>query len=130
MAGKDYHLLREQSIFLPLGKSAELALKFPYINTISETREVAATGDIRVALNIATDWFKRFTLINYFLEYNAGTGTPYNDLQNFSMHSYGFFEWRTGLIFLKKLKIISLHGNLFYVFRGHKSGTNNRKIIF
>lgn len=112
-------LLREQNLFLSLADWIELRIQVPWVNYIVNSQKSSSSaGDVKLSLNFATEWFQELFQTNYYLEYNTGSGPKYNDINNHPMGSYGYPEWRTGLIFFKKTFYVSLHFNLFYVFRG------------
>ena len=113
-------MVREQSLFLSISSDIELGFKVPIVNQFSKLNSFSSRlGDLKIHLNFATDWFKEHLKLNYFLEYNVGSGPKIDDLGNHPMEGYGYPEWRTGLIMFKRFKYFSLHGNLFYVFRNY-----------
>jgi len=115
--------VREQSLYLSLARDIELGIKVPYLNNVQREISFNRLGDVKFHLNFGTDWFKSFAKINFFLEHNIGGGPKFDEISTHSMESYGFWEWRLGLIFFKKLKYFSIHANFFYVLRGQGERT-------
>lgn len=109
---------REQNLSLSITEDVELGFHVPYIIHSEGELDFSRLGDLKVHLNFATDWFKSAGLFNYYLEYNSGSGPPYTDLTTHELESYGYPEWRTGLIFMRKTDYVTFHANLYYVFRG------------
>ena len=117
---------RDQLITFPLSRRVELGINLSHVNYIRRSSETLTRfGDIHVFLNIVTDWFSDYATLNYYLEFNTGSGGDYTNLNNHPLEAYGHEEWRTGLILFKNLPnaFISIHGNLFYVFRSEGEPT-------
>ncbi len=115
------YTIREHSLYLPLGSLAQLGIDIPHILHGGKSQSfVSRIGDIKVHLNIATKWFAKYFFLNFYLEYNTGTGSEYTKLETFPFEAYGFTEFRLGFIGFKPFRYISLHWNLFYVFRGER----------
>lgn len=121
--------LREQNLLLAVSKSIELGIHLPMVNHHSNEINRSEFGDLKLHVNIATEWFEKYVLTNWYVEFNAGNGPKYTD-PNFSpMESYGFPEIRTGVILMKKRAAFTLHFNLFYVFRSQKTATGSENNI-
>lgn len=116
----EHYLVRNQMLKLAISNSVQLGVQLPYINHFSKAVDNSDFGDLKLHLNVATDWFKNYILINYFVEINTGTGPVYTDTNFSPIENYGFPEFRTGFIFMKITKFITYHFNLFYVFRGQR----------
>lgn len=127
---KDKIFLREQSIFLSLGKKSELGIHIPYINSLQSHANLHRFGDMRLSLNWATNFFKPVLLTNFYLEYNFGTGPNYREFSTNKMEAYGYPEFRLGPIFLKKWEFLYFHFNFFYVFRAAKDDGDREKTLF
>ena len=125
-AKKEWVFQRDQLISFSLSRRVEFGLNFPHLNYIDRSGELRnRLGDTKIFFNFATDWFSKYITLNYYLEWNTGSGPKYTGLDNHPLESYGYEEWRTGLIFFKSLKKIpiSIHTNLFYVFRSESEPT-------
>ncbi len=119
-AKSEWVFQRDQLISFPLGRRVEFGLNLSHVNYLKRASKVLTRfGDIKLFLNIATDWFQKYITLNYYIEFNTGSGPDYTDLNNHPLEGYGHEEWRTGLIFFKNFSrvFIAFHGNLFYVFR-------------
>ena len=117
---------RDQLLSFPLGRQVEFGLNLSNVNYLKRTSKAPTRfGDIKLFLNIATDWLQEYITLNYYLEFNTGSGPDYTNLNNHPLEAYGHEEWRTGLLFFKNFPkiFIALHGNLFYVFRSEGEPT-------
>ena len=117
---------REQSIFLQITHWMEFGIHLPHLNYINQQGSTQTRfGDAKISLNLATDWFIEHLAVNYYIEYNTGSGPKYTNLSTHPLEGYGYEEWRTGLIVGKSLAAlpVTLHLNLFYVFRGESEPT-------
>ena len=119
-AEKYYSMVREHEVLLPLSKYTEMGINFAYLNQMKPAIHISRVGDIKVHLNFKTDWLSEFMHINYFTQYNSGSGPAYVEFNTHPMESYGFPEFRNGLIFFKKFDYFSIHLNFFHVFRQEK----------
>ena len=125
-AKEEWVFYREQSLFLKLSQSLELGLHFPYSNYFNKQNNTKSRlGDIKISLNFATSWFLKFLMINFFWEYNTGSGPKYTNVSSHPLEGYGYEEWRTGLILARHVKSfpVTIHLNLFYVFRSESETT-------
>jgi len=117
---KNIALVREHDLFLPVFLNTEIGFSFSYLNQVQPEITISRAGDIKLFLNTRLDWVKNTFTMNYFLEYNNGSGPQYTSINAHPMESYGFPEIRTGFLFFKNFNFISFHLNLFYVFRKEK----------
>ena len=122
---QDITLVRDHRLSLSLSPIIELGFNIPYINQIRKNgiNPPGTAGDIKVYLNIATPWLKEYVALNWFLEYNTGSGPTYNNILS-PAGNYGFEEWRTGIVGAKVFTFISLHWNLFYIFNKENEDEN------
>lgn len=130
LSNGDLIFVREQSLLLAMSKRVELGIHIPYINSVQRQGTFSRIGDMKISLNIATDWFRRYILTNFFLEHNTGTGPSYFEASTNKMEAYGFPEWRMGLIFLRKFELWAAHLNIFYVMRGARDDGEREKTLF
>ena len=115
---------RDHFINLALGKNLSLYLNIPYLNYLTRNKKtLSKMGDIKLHLNLALEWFPKYILINYYLEFNTGSGADYNQLENHPIENYGHEEWRTGFIGFQDFSYFAFHWNLFYVFRSESEPT-------
>ena len=118
-ANDDLIFVRDHILILALSRKVELGVNIPYINQVKGLdNSFGRGGDIKIYLNIATEWFSKYLALNYYVEFNTGSGAEYINPETNPMESYGYEEWRTGIIGFKYFKYLGIHWNLFYVFRG------------
>ena len=116
---KDILLIRHHKLTLSIAKNIEFGINIPYINQIGNKKNInslGGVGDIYLHLNIGTNWFQKYITLNWYLEFNTGTGIRYKDPISSPIANYGFQEWKTGILGCIHFTFLSFNWNVFYIF--------------